>query len=212
MRPLRRMLPARGGTCLRAEQRGFSLIELLVAMAVLAALASVTFRGLSSILESEARVQAETRRWGDVAIVMAHLGRDLSLAAARPVRDGAGALRAALILENGAEAASGQLLLTRFGDGGAASQADPRRVAYRVREGTLEYLVWPAADAAPGAEPASNAILENVTDLRLRALGADGAWVAVWPGTQPTNALPRAIEAQLVLAGGARITRLFALR
>ena len=197
----------------RAAARGFSLIELLVAMAVLAALAAISFRGLNSILDAEARVQSETRRWNDVAAVVAHLGRDLSLAAARPARDGTGRLLAALTLEGPKGDSPDQLVVTRLGDGdNGTALADPRRIGYRLRAGTLEYLVWPSADAAPDAVPATHVILENVAQLNLRALGPDGAWVTAWPGEQPVNALPRAIEAQFVLAGGERITRLFPLR
>ncbi len=79
--------------------RGFTLVELLVAMAVLAVLATVSFRGLGSILETDQHVQSETRRWNEVAIVVANIGRDLSLAVARPVRDDAGRSRSGLIID-----------------------------------------------------------------------------------------------------------------
>ena len=212
MRPPSPMPPARRRTGSGSGVRGFSLIELLVAMAVLAALAAISFRGLGSILEAQARVQSETRRWNAIAIVVAHLGRDLSLAAARPVRDDAGLPRAALVLEPVEDSTRVELRLTRLGDGDGVAQADPRRIGYRIRGSTLEYLVWPTLDAAPGAAPAVNAILEDVADLKWRALGPDGGWVALWPGGQPANVLPRAIEAQIVLTGGERITRLFPVR
>ena len=194
-------------------QRGFTLVELLVAMAVLAVIASVGFRGLGSILEAEAHVRSETQRWNDVAVVVAHLSRDLSLAVPRPVRDDAGRVHAAMLINGPSDGIQGQLLITRLGDGvGASSQSDLRRIEYRLRAGTLEYLVWPATDLAPGAAPFVNPLLENVTGLQLRALSQDGSWSSVWPAGQPANALPRALEAEIVLAGGERITRLFLLR
>jgi len=194
-------------------QCGFTLVELLVAMAVLAVLASVSFRGLSSILEAEAHVQSETRRWNDVAVVIAQLGRDLALSVPRPVRDGAGQVLAAMIISGPSDETRGQIVLTRLGDSDSApSQSGLRRIGYRLRAGILEYLVWPATDSAPNATPSVNPILENVTDMQLRALNQDGSWSAVWPVGQQANALPRAIEAQFVLAGGERITRIFPLR
>jgi general secretion pathway protein J len=203
--------PIGGGIGL--AQRGFSLVELLVAMAVLAVLASVSFRGLNSILEAEAHVQAETRRWNDVAVVIAHMARDLSLAVPRAVRDDIGGVRAAMTIERAMNEAQSQLVVTRLGDGDSASpQSDLRRIGYRLRAGTLEYLVWPSTDAAPNTAPTVNPLLEDVGDVQWRALSQEGSWTSVWPAGQKANALPRAVEAQIVLAGGRRITRIFPLR
>lgn len=200
--------------------RGFSLVEMLVAVAVLAVLASVSFRGLISVLDAETGVAAETRRWNDLAIVTSHLGHDLSLAVAQPVSDGSGNDRPALSVRHvsgaagttGADAGA-QLALTRLGDAeGASATGELRRVAWRLREGTLEYLVWPALDAAGGALPTVRTVLENVADFKLRALGDDGLWYGAWPASGRGAGLPRAVEVQVSLAGGARVSRLFPLK
>jgi len=176
-----------------ARRRGFTLIELLVAIAVLGVLASLSVRGLSSILDTQARTDAETRRWSDVALVAEQMSRDFSLATAGPALDG-----------------EGQLLITRLGeaDGGPA-QSGVRRVGYRLRDGVVEYLLWPA-DAAPGTTPQVHRALETVAGLRFRALDADGAWRPLEAGVG--GVLPRAIEAQFELSPGERITRIFPLR
>ena len=198
---------------MRAAAHGFTLVELLVAMAILALLASVSFRGLSSILEAEAHVQSETRRWNDVAVVIAQFGRDLSLAVPRPVRGSSGEVLAAMVISGPSDETRGQIVVTRLGDSdSASSQSGLRRIGYRLRAGVLEYLSWPAADSAPAAMPSVNPVLENVADLQLRALDQNGTWSVVWPAGPQANALPRAVEAQIVLAGGARITRIFPLR
>jgi general secretion pathway protein J len=179
-----------------SAQRGFSLLELLVALAVLGLLASLGFRGLGSILDTEAHVRDEARRWNDVGLLMAQLREDLSLAVERP----------ALVLSH--SPAQSELLVTRFAD--AESGAGPlRRVAYRLRGGAVEYLVWPQPGPA-GGPPLAHPVLQKVGNLQLRALRDDGAWSPVWPvGGQ---ALPRAIAAEITLERGERITRLFPLR
>jgi type II secretion system protein J len=145
------------------------------------------------------------------------LGEDLTMAVERTSRDGADRTRPALRLRSApGESATGddaQLVVTRLGIGeGAAAQSAPRRVGYRLREGTLEYLVWPAPDSAPGTEPMAYAVLENVADVRLQALDFEGRWADDWPGAQPASALPRAVTMRIVLPGGETITRIVALR
>lgn len=169
--------------------RGFSLLELLVALGVLALVATLGWRGLGSVLESQAHVQSEMRRWDDLQRLMQQLGRDLSLTIEGPVRE-----------------SGGGMFLARFGDPqAAAEQSGVRRVGYRLRDGTLEYVTQRASTAY--ASPA----LEGVRAFELRVLGADGQWRPLPRDPGPAEAAPRALAAEIVLAGGERVRRIFAL-
>ena len=171
---------------------GFTLIELLAALAVLAVLAALSFRGLASVLDAEAHVREEARRWNEVGLLLAQLREDVSSA-----MEGRG-----LALGSAAEA---QLVLERFGD---VPGMPPRRVGYRLREGVVEYLLWPSVPAA-GAQPSGHAVLGGVAELRFTALREDGTWTPVWP---PAPLLPRAIAVELVLARGEHVTRLYPMK
>ena len=167
--------------------RGFTLIELLAALAVLAVLAALSFRGLSSVLDAEAHVREEARRWNEAGLLLAQLREDIfSTIAIGSIGEG-------------------QLVLERFGD---VPGMPPRRVGYRLREGVVEYLLWPSAPAAL-AQPSGHAVLGGVAELRFTALREDGTWTSVWP---PAPTLPRALAVELVLARGERVTRLYPLR
>jgi general secretion pathway protein J len=199
------------------RQRGFTLLELLVALAVLALLGALGYRGLDSVLDAESRLQAESRRWDDVSLLFSQLSEDLAMAVERSARDDADRASPALLLRDaGGDAASAddaQLMVMRLGIGeGAATQSAPRRVGYRLRDGALEYLVWPAPDSAPGAVPTSYAVLENVADLQLQALDFDGRWTTAWPAGRAASALPRAVTVRIVLAGGEEISRILPVR
>jgi len=174
------------------RKAGFTLLELLAALAVLAVLASLSFRGLSSVLDGEAHVREQARRWSEVGILLGQLREDISSA----VESRGFALGAS---------SDGDLVLTRFAE---QAGAPPRRIGYRLREGTVQYLLFPRGlDSGPPA--VAYAVLANVADLRLSALRDDGTWVPVWPAGQP---LPRAVAVELALASGERVSRLFPLK
>ena len=174
------------------SKRGFTLLELLAALAVLAVLASISFRGLSSVLGAEARVREEARRWSEVGLLVGQLREDVAAA----MENRGFALGASM---------DADLVLTRFAEQPGAA---PRRVGYRLRGSTVEYLLWPqGSDSGPPA--AAYAVLGNVAQMRFTALRGDGSWAPVWPGG-PT--LPRAVSVELLLASGERVTRLFALK
>lgn len=195
------------------RQRGFTLLELLAAMAVLVVLGALGFRGLSSVLEAESRLQVETRRWNDLALLFSQLGEDMTMAVERPVRELAGRTSPALSLQEPTDPIHPQLVLTRLGIGeGSAAQSAQRRVGYRLREGNLEYLVWPSPDGVPGAAPAAYVALEHVAAVQWQALDAEGRWVNAWPPGPAANTLPRAISVRLALASGDEVTRILALR
>ena len=175
------------------SKSGFTLLELLAALAVLAVLASLSFRGLSSVLDGEAHVREQARRWNEVGILLGQLREDISSA----VESRGFALGAST---------EADLVLTRFAD---QAGAPPRRVGYRLRDGTVQYLVWPTPGAA-APEGAAHPVLAGVADLRFSVLREDGIWMPAWPAGAP--ALPRAVAVDLVLARGERITRLYPLR
>jgi type II secretion system protein J len=87
--------------------------------------------------------------------------------------------------------------------------AAPQRIAYRLRDGTIERLNWAGVDIAPRDEPVVVAVLKQVSAFNVRFLDPAGEWRTTWG--LPMNSVttfPAAVEVTVQLASGEKIVRL----
>ncbi len=194
--------------------RGFTLLELLVALAIFAVLAVLAYGGLSTVLHARDRTDQAAKRLGELQSAMLLLSRDLRQAAPRPIRDEFGDARAALL---GVSEGEPRLELTRAGNANPANlqRSTLERVGYALDGGTLYRLYWAVLDRSPDSQPQKVSLLTRVDELSLRYQDAQGQWHDSWPPLTanggPPPALPVAVEVGLQLADWGRITRLFGL-
>ncbi len=193
---------------------GFTLLELLVAVAVFAVLSVLTYSGLMSVLQARADTRQAAERLTAVQQAVSLLVRDLRQIAQRPVRDEYGDTRPPLL-----GAADGDPLLELSRGGWSNPTELPRsalqRITYRLNEDQLERSSWHVLDRTPGATAYQATVLDGVTDLRLRFLDEQHQWVERWPAPSlegaAMNPLPLAIEVTLELADWGEITRIVRL-
>jgi general secretion pathway protein J len=193
-----------------APTRGFTLLELLVALTILALLSVLGYRAIASLSDSEFRLTEETQRWRSLDLLFTRLEADLRAAQPRDVRTGSATAPAWL---GGPDFAGNALLaFSRAGpefvpDVGSAGQ----RLGYRLREGAIEVLYWPYLDNGPGSAPTAHVLADGIARFRIDYLDRSGSWREAWPiaGEVP---LPRAVRVELTLAGGETVERWLALR
>lgn len=193
----------------RARGPGFTLIELLVAIFLLAVLSVMSYRGFDAMARSNEHLTNVTDRWQAIALFFERLAADVSQSSDRTVRDGAGAVLpqwwARPLLEP--TNMDAQLEFTRK----SAPGLKDVRVAYRLRQRTLELLIWPVLDRAPASRPEVYPLLENVNGMRLLYMDSKGRWMETWPVAGVNEALPRAVSIELALADQPPVQRVFAL-
>lgn len=203
--------PARSaGARQRDSSRGFTLLELLVALSILALLSVLGYRAVVALTDAETRLTEETRRWRALDALFSRLEADLREAIPREARTGTGVEAAWL----GTTDADGNALLvfSRAGpefapEVGSAGQ----RLGYRLARGAVEVLYWPWLDNAAGAEPTAYPLEGDIAAFRIEYLDGIGAWRDRWPAAgEPT--LPRAVRVELTLATGETVERWLALR
>lgn len=201
-------------SCILNPERGFTLIELLVSLVILALLSVAGYRSLDAVMQTRERVAAETHKWQHLTFFFSRLDQDIAQAVHRSIRDSGGLVRpewtghAVVVGEDDAE-----LTFTRAGipDQGLA-MLSPQRISYRLEQGNIVLLRWPALDQAERAKPTRYVLLEGVREFKWRYLDSLGNWQTQWPLQGNTGGLPQAAEVSLTLAGGDKITRIFALQ
>lgn len=195
-------------------RRGFTLLEVLIAIAIVAVIAVLGYRALAALSDAETRLAAEATRWRTLDLFFARLEGDMRQAVPRSAR--LGATREVpwlgFMTDSGGNDGDSALAFSRAGpefdiEPGSAGQ----RLGYRLRNGTVEVLYWPSYDRPQDAQPTSYALLPDVARFRLTYLARDNAWVDRWPVAGEAD-LPRAVRVQLTLSSGETIERWLALR
>ena len=184
------------------RRAGFTLVEVLVALAIFAMIASAGVGLLSFAIDNRLAVRDASERTAAFQRARALMRADLGQAAPRRVRGADGAPQAAF--ELGGEAL---FAVTRRGwiNPGEAQRASMQRVEYRLVEGRLERRVRGRLDGARPAEP--QVLLENVESAQVTAI-LDGDPIADWRPVR-NRPLPDAVRIDLTLEGYGPVSQLF---
>lgn len=196
-----------------ARPQGFTLIEVLVALAVFGVMSLLAYMTLGQTLANSDMLTTRMDRLEAVQRTMRFLSNDLMQAAPRPVRLELGdTLGPAVHTEAGAE------FILEVTHGGWSNPAGlPRgtmqRSAYRIENDELVRYHWNVLDRTFANEPVATVLLDGVESLVLRYLQVNDEWSEVWPpvdsqGDSAMRARPRAVEVILALADEGEIRRL----
>jgi general secretion pathway protein J len=191
--------------------RGFTLVEALVAVAILAIVATIAWRATAAMTDSEARLASESARWRRLDAVMTRIEADMRRAIPRDVRHG-GVIEPAWSAGPADAAGNTTLAFTRAGpDATDEPGSGGQRVGYRLRDGRIELLYWPRLDNATTRDPAAYALVDGITRFEVLQAGADGRFADRWP---PSGAggIPRGVRIDIGLADGSVVERWLALQ
>ena len=160
------------------RQGGFTLIEMLVAMAIFAVVGGISATLMSQVLANEATMGVRSERLGELQRAMLILKRDLMQITDRSVRDMLGEAMPPVMIGS-----NGMIEFSRLGwrNPLGARRAELQRVAYRLEDGNLLRAYWNVLDRSQSSEPLVQQLLTEVRQVEFLALSADGEEHSFWP-------------------------------
>ncbi len=205
------------------NQKGFSLLEVLIAVALTAVAGVIAYGFLNSAMGAYTGHSEKAKRLNEINLFFSMLSRDITHAIDRPIRDEYGEQEAAMV---GGINAEYLLSLSRGGwpNPRELPRSELQRIAYGLNDTRLERIVWPMLDRVSSDNVLKTTALSGVNNVAIRFLREDNIvvddddiardWQDTWP-EDPSAAslaeLPAALEITLELEGWGEVRRLYAL-
>lgn len=172
----------------RSRARGFTLLEILVAMAILATIAVAASMIFGQALDNRERVGERASELADLQRAWLFIQRDVEQIVARAARDELGDAQPFVQLTR-----DGALEFTRIGwinPLQTRQRSSLQRVRYRLEDGKLLREYWDHPDRQVGSEPMSSVLVGEVLSFRVEFLtrelkdgleAGEYRWLDNWP-------------------------------
>lgn len=200
------------------RQRGFTLLELIVAIAILAIMAGAAYAGWYNVTRIAQTSERVVGTYDSIERTFYWLQEDFEQIVNRDMVDELGGKRKSIEVSQAGEFV---VAVTRGGWANPAMlqlppRSDLQRVSYILDdEQRLLRRYWYHVDRFDVNAFRERKLLDNVNALTFRFLDLTGKWQNTWPPEDNTDddfaLLPRAVETTLDVEGIGSVNRLFVL-
>lgn len=198
------------------KNRGFTLIELMVAIVIFAIIAVISYRTLSSLITTKDVVEAAQDKWGGISKTMNQMSVYCNRIVPLTALDVDGSTLPAVLGKNKLSSNfDSQLEMTTSGFIGdlAYGSTPPKRVGFRYANSKLFLVIWPVLNRAPNTKPDMILLSSQIAMFSVKYLYQDRQWYDTWPLNVSNYALvPIAIKMYIKMNSGEEINRQWALQ
>jgi general secretion pathway protein J len=192
---------------------GFTLIEVLVALAIFGMLAAIAYGTLGRTLSNAEILTERMQRLQSLQRTMRYLSEDFMQLAPRPVREDLGENFGPALHTDVQSDFAVELTHGGWSNPATLPRGTLQRVAYRLEQGELVRYHWTVLDRTLSNEPVGRALIDEVESIVFRFMQDNGDWTEEWPPENRPGPLglrqrPRAVEVVLTLVDATEITRI----
>ncbi len=196
----------------RHSQRGFTLLEILIASVIMVVMSVLAYRTVAEARAEVEMSESHLDRLRDVQKAMHLLVTDFRTAAPRPVREMLGDGYRASLLRDLNSVNLVELSHGGWPNGAGSPRGTVQRVLYRLEDQTLIREHWNVTDATLANPPVKRELLKDVENVEIRYLNNGREWVAEWPpiGSASSTGFrmrPLAVEIEITLTDYGKLRR-----
>ncbi|WP_285349573.1 type II secretion system minor pseudopilin GspJ [Vibrio sp. D173a] len=192
------------------SNRGFTLIEVLVSIAIFASMSVAAYQVVSQVQRSNVLSQERTQRLNELQRAMVMMDSDFRQMAMRHVRNNGEEPSKQLLFwsEYLLDSDTKGVLFARLGWHNPRQQfprGEVTKVGYRIKDEVLQRVWWRYPDTPTGQEGIVTSLLTNVEEFDMRFF--DGkSWKKKW---ENGSELPKAVSVVLKLKDYGEISRTY---
>ena len=202
------------------RQRGFTLLELLVAMFIAAMMFAIGYGAINQAMKNQDALKEQQDRMKEILTAMRMLEQDFVQLEPRPIRQPIGDGYLPALMGQSDPTLQPEVQLSRGGwnNPTGVQRTGLQRVAYYFEKNTLRREYWTVMDPVEQSTTQKRDLLTKVKSVTFRYMDVNHNWLTQWPPTTVSGSAaqlmnlrirPIAVEVTLDTEDWGKLVRIF---